>query len=303
LEDLGLTENQVMVTVLEEPAKGFLGLGSKLAKVRVEKIHIDDADSADDAGIGNKKEEKKANRDLRKKNKPQGDRRSGGGSSSGGQGRGEGRPRRSDRNDRGGRNERGNRGERGDRSERSDRHVEDWRVPDESFEDVGDFDFSGKPSLSERPENLTEIADNEASLFLKDVITNMRLDVAVKTFVNDECIFIEVSGADAKTVIGKRGQTLDSIQYLTNLVANKEKEAYQRVIIDVEGYRSRREKTLERLAAKLARKVQKSGRSVRLEPMNPYERKVIHSTLQTFEGVTTRSEGEEPYRRVIIERK
>ncbi|MDR2156429.1 MAG: protein jag [Clostridiales Family XIII bacterium] len=140
-------------------------------------------------------------------------------------------------------------------------------------------------------------------MFLKDIIAKMRLDATVKTFINDECTFVEVSGPDSKTVIGKRGQTLDSIQYLTNLVANKDKETYQRVIIDVEGYRSRREKTLERLAVKLARKVQKSGRNVRLEPMNPYERKVIHSTLQTFDGVSTRSEGEEPYRRVIIEKK
>ncbi|MDR0356946.1 MAG: protein jag [Clostridiales Family XIII bacterium] len=287
LEDLGLTEDQVMVTVLEEPSKGFLGLGSKLAKVRVEKIHAEK--EAESKGKASEKGEgKKANRDLRKKNKPQ----TSGGSSSGGRGRGDGGSRRN-----GGEN-------RGDRRIRNDRRDE---KPGERFaekdEDFDDFDLSGRPSLSERPENLTETTDNEASLFLKDIIANMNIDVVVKTFVNDECVFIEVSGTDAKTVIGKRGQTLDAIQYLTNLVANKEKEEYRRVIIDVEGYRSRREKTLERLAAKLAKKVQKSGRSVRLEPMNPYERKVIHSTLQTFNGVATRSEGEEPYRRVVIEKK
>jgi spoIIIJ-associated protein len=115
-------------------------------------------------------------------------------------------------------------------------------------------------------------------------------------------VYVEIDGEDSKTIIGKRGQTLDAIQYLTNLVSNKDKEEYRRVVIDVEGYRNRREKTLEQLAAKLARKALRSGRSVRLEPMNPYERKVIHATLQKVEGLTTRSEGEEPFRRVIIEK-
>jgi spoIIIJ-associated protein len=115
-------------------------------------------------------------------------------------------------------------------------------------------------------------------------------------------VYIEIDGPDSKTIIGKRGQTLDSMQYLTNLVSNKDKEQYRRVIIDVEGYRTRREKTLERLAVKLAQKTLRSGRNVRLEPMNPYERKVIHATLQKVDGVKTRSEGEEPYRRVIIEK-
>ncbi|MBQ4504896.1 MAG: KH domain-containing protein, partial [Firmicutes bacterium] len=99
----------------------------------------------------------------------------------------------------------------------------------------------------------------------------------------------------------KRGQTLDAIQYLCSLVANKNSENYVRVVIDAENYRAKRERTLEQLANRLADKVRKTGRSVRLEPMNPYERKVIHATLQNRNGVTTRSEGEEPYRRVIIE--
>ena len=271
LEDLALTEDQVMVTVLEEPTKGFLGLGGKLAKVRVEKIQIED-EAEEDIPSGNRIE-KKANRDLRKKKKtPQSD-------SGSKKDRAPGKERSSGR----------------ERAPGRDRTT----VKDE---DISDFDFSGKPSLSEKPENLVEVEDNEASVFLKDIINTMSLKVDIKTFYNDECIYIEVSGEDAKVVIGKRGQTLDSIQYLTNLVTNKDKESYQRVVIDVEGYRSRREKTLERLAAKLAKKVQRDGRSVKLEPMNPYERKVIHSTLQGVDGITTRSEGEEPYRRVIIEK-
>ena len=104
-------------------------------------------------------------------------------------------------------------------------------------------------------------------------------------------------------MIGKRGQTLDAIQYLTSLVVNKEKEKYTKVVVDAENYRAKREKTLEALAYRLANKVWKSKRSVKLEPMNPYERKVIHATLQNHPHVTTRSEGEDPYRRVIIELK
>ncbi|MDR0852011.1 MAG: protein jag [Clostridiales Family XIII bacterium] len=285
LEDLGLTEDQVMVTVLEEPVKGFLGLGQKLAKVRVEKMKPDET-TFEPQAEGNK-EKPIAARDLRKKNRPQ----QGGGNASGGE-----------RN----RNDSHAHGEGRSRSE-SQRPRNDSRPPrnrrsEESYEEFSDFDFPDRPSLSERPADLEKIEDNEATRFLRDIIANMNLEVSVDTFQNAECVFLEVEGPDSKTVIGKRGQTLDSIQYLTNLVANKEREEYMRVIIDVEGYRSRREKTLERLAVKLARKVQASGRSVKLEPMNPYERKVIHSTLQALEGITTRSEGEEPYRRVIIEK-
>ena len=131
----------------------------------------------------------------------------------------------------------------------------------------------------------------------------MGLNLTVKAFSNEDCIYIQINGKDSGTIIGKRGQTLDSIQYLTSLVVNKDSEKYIRVIVDAENYRERREKTLEQLAKRLAEKVNRTGRSVRLEPMNPYERKVIHATLQKYSGVTTRSEGEEPYRRVIIEQK
>ena len=102
-------------------------------------------------------------------------------------------------------------------------------------------------------------------------------------------------------MIGKRGQTLDAIQYLTNLAVNKNSEKYMKVVVNAENYREKRENTLEQLAIRLAGKVYKSKKSVRLEPMNPYERKVIHTTLQDDSRVTTKSEGEEPYRRVIIE--
>ena len=104
-------------------------------------------------------------------------------------------------------------------------------------------------------------------------------------------------------LIGKRGQTLDSVQYLTSLIVNKGTAEYIRVKVDTEDYRERREKTLEQLADKMAKKAVKSHRSLKLDPMNPYERKVIHATLQSNPHVTTRSEGQDPYRRVVIEPK
>lgn len=272
LEDLGATEDQIKVTVIEEPSKGFLGLGAKLAKVRVELIEDEPPAEKAKSHKKNKDSQKKQGenrnkRDLRKKDKPQGGQ---GSKPSGNQTRNE-RPKRNER-----------------------------KPHEESYPEI---DLSNKPNLSERPSDLVPADDSDAAEFLKSLIDKMGIDIVMESFKNDECFYIEISGKDSRTVIGKRGQTLDSIQYLTNLVVNKEREEYLRTIIDVEGYRSRREKTLEQLGAKLARKVQKTGRSVKLEPMNPYERKVIHSTLQGIEGITTRSEGEEPYRRVIVEKK
>ena len=129
----------------------------------------------------------------------------------------------------------------------------------------------------------------------------MGLKVNVKVSSNKDNVYVDIDGEDSGTIIGKRGSTLDALQYLTSLVVNKDQNNYIRVVIDAENYREKREKTLEKLAFRLADKALRSGRSVRLEPMNPYERKVIHTALQQRKGVTTRSEGEEPYRRVIIE--
>ncbi|HZK02111.1 MAG TPA: RNA-binding cell elongation regulator Jag/EloR, partial [Anaerovoracaceae bacterium] len=161
----------------------------------------------------------------------------------------------------------------------------------------------GNASICERPADLNEVFDAPALDFLKDVIERMGINVSLKAFANENSLYFEIKGPDSGTVIGKRGQTLDSIQYLTSLVANKNKDKYIRVIVDAENYRSKRERTLIQLANRLGDKVQKSGKSVRLEPMNPYERKVIHATLQKNSAVTTRSEGEDPYRRIIIERR
>lgn len=136
--------------------------------------------------------------------------------------------------------------------------------------------------------------------FLKNVLTTMGMQVEVTSTYEDEVLNVELAGDDMGVLIGKRGQTLDSLQYLTSLVVNKGKSGYIRVKVDTENYRVRRKETLENLAKNIAFKVKRTRRPVFLEPMNPYERRIIHSALQNDPYVTTHSEGEEPYRKVVV---
>ena len=244
LQDLKLTIDDVVVTVLEEPSKGFFGIGSKLAKVRVE-----EKPKAKPA----KAETPKAPKEAKAKTEAPAKKK---------------QPKK--------------------------------ETPVEAPA-TDDFNYGEANIFGERPADLTEVSEHPAKTFLGDIFKEMNLDVNVKVSTNAECVYVDVDGADSGTVIGKRGQTLDAIQYLTSLVVNKGESGYIRVVIDAEGYRQKREIALEKLALRLADKAKRSGRNVRLEPMNPYERKVIHTALQKVSGGTTRSEGEEPFRRVVIE--
>jgi len=136
--------------------------------------------------------------------------------------------------------------------------------------------------------------------FLESVFKAMDMDVNINVEQSGNELDIELSGADMGVLIGKRGQTLDSLQYLTSLVVNKGTSEYIRVKVDTEDYRKRRKETLENLAKNLAYKVKRTKKPVTLEPMNPYERRVIHSALQNDKYVSTHSEGEEPFRKVVI---
>ncbi len=142
----------------------------------------------------------------------------------------------------------------------------------------------------------------KANDFLKDVFGAMNMEVNVDTKFNaeDNILDVELSGAEMGVLIGKRGQTLDSLQYLISLVVNKESSDYIHVKVDTENYRERRKATLENLAKNISYKVRKTRQSVALEPMNPYERRIIHSALQNDRYVTTHSEGDEPFRRVVV---
>ncbi len=169
--------------------------------------------------------------------------------------------------------------------------------------DKGSAGFLGigaKPAIIRAKKK--ETLEDKAIEFLSQVFDAMHIEVKIAAAFNEEEseMTIDLSGDNMGVLIGKRGQTLDSLQYLVSLVVNKKSENYVRVKLDTENYRGRRKETLETLAKNIAYKVKRTKRSVSLEPMNPYERRIIHSALQNDKYVTTRSEGEEPFRHVII---
>ena len=284
LADLKLTRDQVEVKILEEPSKGFFGIGSKLAKVRVEEKEISKTEKQETP-----KEEPKREAERKPENRQ------------------ERIERRVEIKKEGnqeilievcGLDEPENQPRTPYRFQREKRTRE---KPRREPAREAKLTYGEARILNERPADLVEQEQHPARTFLQEVTEKMGLDVSIKVFAGTETVYVDIEGPDSGTIIGKRGQTLDAIQYLTSLVVNKDKEGYLRVVIDAEGYRRKRELTLEKLANRLADKAQRSGRSIRLELMNPYERKVIHTALQSRPEVTTKSEGEEPYRRVIIE--
>ena len=159
-----------------------------------------------------------------------------------------------------------------------------------------------EPVVVERSEEEIKAIKKAAEDFLKEVFAAMELAVELNIQYNKETgnLEIDFAGDDMGILIGKRGQTLDSLQYLTNLAVNKHSDNYYKVKIDTEDYRKRRKETLENLAKNIAYKVKRTKRSVSLEPMNPFERRIIHSALQNDRYVTTHSEGDEPYRHVVV---
>lgn len=173
--------------------------------------------------------------------------------------------------------------------------------------DEGSSGFLGigsKPAtIKARVKEEEKVSEEDcAKKFLNDVFAAMQMDVVVSAKYDDieKELQVDLSGVDMGILIGKRGQTLDSLQYLVSLVVNKGREDYIRVKVDTENYRQRRKETLENLAKNIAYKVKRTKKSVSLEPMNPYERRIIHSALQNDKYVTTYSEGEEPFRKVVI---
>ncbi len=169
------------------------------------------------------------------------------------------------------------------------------------------YQKSQRPRHDSRPQKQTYERDvevgepqNEAEAFLHGIFTRAGIKVALKSDTEEGILKIDMSGRNMGMLIGRRGETLDALQYLTSLVLNNGKEEYTKVMLDTEDYRKKREDTLRRLAKRLADKVQKSGKRVVLEPMNPYERRILHSTLQDFKDVYTYSEGEDPYRSVVV---
>ena len=164
----------------------------------------------------------------------------------------------------------------------------------------GFLGFNAKPAKILA--RVKETLEDKAKAFLEDVFAAMHMTVLVEISYdeNEKTMDIDLKGDDMGVLIGKRGQTLDSLQYLVSLVVNRDTDDYIRVKVDTEDYRKRRKETLENLAKNIAYKVKRTRRSVSLEPMNPYERRIIHSALQNDKFVMTHSEGEEPFRHVVV---
>lgn len=224
LKELDTTIDKIEYTILQEPSKGFLGIGSKPAKVLV-KIKEEIAVS---------------------------------------------------------------------KEEQSSVKIEK-RVPRVVEED------HHEEEKQEKQKQVNENAPAIATNFLKQIFDTMNIKVEIDAKITDKnTLLIDLKGNEIGVIIGKRGQTLDSLQYLTNLVVNKGEFAYMSVSLDTADYRERRKQTLEQLAVNLAKKAKKTRRNVHLEPMNPYERRIIHGALQNDPGVKTYSEGNEPFRYVVI---
>ena len=179
---------------------------------------------------------------------------------------------------------------RGGRGERSERRREQPREEREVA------------PVEEIPYSKELAEEMDSAKFLQELLNKMKVNGTVSAFENEEGIKLRIDSDTDGLLIGRRGETLDALQYIVSLYENRDRKenGYRRISIDTEGYRARREETLRRLARRNALKVAKTGRSFAMEPMNPYERRVIHSALQGFRGVATHSEGEEPNRRVII---
>ncbi len=177
----------------------------------------------------------------------------------------------------------------------------DYQVVEEGSS--GFLGIGSKPAVIKAAVKVEKLSvDEVAKGFLRDVFEAMNMEVAVDVQYDEEgrTMSIDLAGDEMGVLIGKRGQTLDSLQYLVSLVVNREVEEYIRVKVDTEDYRARRKETLENLAKNIAYKVKKTRRPVSLEPMNPYERRIIHSALQNDKYISTHSEGDEPFRRVVV---
>ena len=275
LKDLKAERDEVEVEVLEESSSGFLGIGSKLAKVKVsikesadepkEKATFDDIDAIL-AGLPENTSQQLPDEVRAEYDKFEAE-------------------------------------ETADAEAAEALHAKERKSEKKGKRNRKKYSLSIEDSQLEEVKKMDPAEGHVVETFLRDIAEQMGLDLDFTVKAGEDIVFVEITGKDTGTIIGKRGSTLDAVQCLASYVVNKEADKYIRVVLDAENYRSKREKTLINLANRLAGKVERNGRPVTLEPMNPYERKVIHCTLQAHPGVITRSEGKDPYRKVVIESK
>ena len=268
LNEMGVTIDEVEIETIQSESKGLFGIGAKQAVVRLTQREVPLVMEMEQVY----RKEKEASFQQRRE-----------------------QPQRGGRNDR-----------RDSGSDRAQRGPSAYGAPRQDRDSVPRAD-QNRERMPEAPqENFDyseELAKNTpCAVFLSDLLTKMNNPAPVLAADTDNGLRLCIDAETMGLLIGRRGETLDAMQYLVSLVANKNRkeEGYLRVTLDTEGYRSRREETLKRLARKNAQNVRQSGRAISMEPMNPYERRILHSALQGFSGVTTHSEGEEPNRHVVI---
>lgn len=271
---LGVSSDQMEYEVIEKGSAGFFGIGSKQAVIRAKLKKVEEPVVEEVVVMKEKKSEEKKHQEKRHTDKKYADKHT---------------EKHVDKY--------------------ADKHVEKKAEKKEFKKEVKEeikvekaVEAVAEPKKEIEVTVVTEETMKICEEFLMDVLKAMGMkDVEVESKIDEDGVLsIEMKGDNMGILIGKRGQTLDSLQYLTNRVANKSQDGYVRVKLDTEDYRRRRKQTLENLAKNIAYKVKRSRKAVSLEPMNPYERRIIHSALQGDERVSTHSEGEEPYRRVVI---
>ena len=264
---LGVASDQMEYDVIEKGSAGFFGIGSKQAVIRarlkkVEEPVYEEVVKAEEKKVEEKRPEERKYQERRHSDKKHHDKKN------------------------------------------VDKHVEKTEKKElkKEVKEEKAVETVAEPKKEIEITVVTEETMKICEEFLMDVLRAMGMEaVEVDSKIDEDgALSIELKGDNMGILIGKRGQTLDSLQYLTNRVANKSQDGYVRVKLDTEDYRRRRKQTLENLAKNIAYKVKRSRKAVALEPMNPYERRIIHSALQGDERVSTHSEGEEPYRRVVI---
>lgn len=288
---LGISSDQLEIEVVSEGSPGFFGIGSKPVIIRAAKKVEDIFEKEDileaikDAPLMKEEEEKKPEKKQVEKRQPE-------------------KKQEAVRREQPKKNVEQKVAEKQEMKKPEFRKPEPHRAEPVKKEQAKQMKPAKPIEPLTDPEEIKEVTER-ADKFLKGVFAAMELQVEIQvTYSKEEgCLNIEFSGDDMGILIGKRGQTLDSLQYLTSLVVNKGKPNYIRVKLDTEDYRRRRKETLENLARGIAYKVKKTRKPVVLEPMNPYERRIIHSALQSNKFVETTSEGEEPYRHVVVKLK
>lgn len=263
LIQLGVTSDQLDYEVIEKGSPGFLGIGMKQAVIKARRKHEEPEVSELDEFLKEEVKEETARETEKEEKEPQ---------------------KTADKPVR-------------EKKHKNKKKHEPKHEPEKAAEEKAE-EVRKEIELAKVEDQTIEACEK----FISDVMKAMNMEnVKVTSSIDEEgALSINMEGPNMGILIGKRGQTLDSLQYLTNRVANKTQDGYVRVKLDTEDYRRRRKETLENLARNIAGKVKRTRRTVVLEPMNPYERRIIHSALQSDPAVSTHSEGEEPYRRVVV---